>query len=158
MYESSGSQFCRTTTGTQPVPDALNESRFVITFLTILGVRNIMQFQISSRRENRWTNTRAIKIRAFRKVSRKQFFYQMQKITPSGCWIEEVSGFSISILVVVVVGRWGTPPSPIGVSTWFMRWREQLAMVSSIVLLTPTSIISHLYWKEGGNSVKPKHM
>ena len=120
MYEGSGSQFCRTTTGTQPVPDDLNESRFVITFLTILGVRNIMQFQISSRRENRWTNTRAIKIRAFRKVSRKQFFYQMQKITPSGCWIEEVSGFSISILVVVVVGGGAVGHSPLP------HWGEHL--------------------------------
>ena len=38
MYESSGSQFFRTTTGIQSGPDALHKSRFIMTFLTILGV------------------------------------------------------------------------------------------------------------------------
>ena len=42
MYESSGSQFFRTTTGTQSGPDAFDESRFVMTFLTILGVVEIL--------------------------------------------------------------------------------------------------------------------
>ena len=38
MYESSGSQFFRTTSGIQSGPDAFDESRFIMTFLTILGV------------------------------------------------------------------------------------------------------------------------
>ena len=38
VSESSGSQFFRTTTG----PDALDESRFAMTFLTILGVMKIL--------------------------------------------------------------------------------------------------------------------
>ena len=38
MYESSGSEFFRTTTGIQPGADAYDESGFTITFLTILGV------------------------------------------------------------------------------------------------------------------------
>ena len=38
MYESSGSQFFRTTTGIQSGPDTFNESKFIMTFLTILGV------------------------------------------------------------------------------------------------------------------------
>ena len=42
MYESSGSQFFRTTTGIQSGPDAFDESRFVMTFLTILGVTDIL--------------------------------------------------------------------------------------------------------------------
>ena len=42
MYESSGSQFFRNTTGTQSGPDTFDESRFVITFLTILGVTKIL--------------------------------------------------------------------------------------------------------------------
>ena len=42
MYESSGSQFFRTTTGMQSGPDAFNESRFAMTFLTILGVMEIL--------------------------------------------------------------------------------------------------------------------
>ena len=42
MYESSGSQFFRTATGIQSGPDAFDESRFVITFLTILVVMEIL--------------------------------------------------------------------------------------------------------------------
>ena len=42
MYENSGSQFFRTTIGTQSGPDAFDESRFVRTFLTILGVMEIL--------------------------------------------------------------------------------------------------------------------
>ena len=42
MYESSGSQFFRTTTGIQSGPDAFDESRFVMTFLTIVGVMEIL--------------------------------------------------------------------------------------------------------------------
>ena len=42
MYESSGSQFFRTTTGIQSGPDAFDESRFVMTFLTILRVMEIL--------------------------------------------------------------------------------------------------------------------
>ena len=42
MYESSGSQFFRTITGIQSGPDAFDESRFVMTFLTILGVTEIL--------------------------------------------------------------------------------------------------------------------
>ena len=42
MYESSGSQFFKTTTGIQLGPYAFDESRFVMTFLTILGVMEIL--------------------------------------------------------------------------------------------------------------------
>ena len=42
MYESSGSQFFRTTTGIQSGPHAFDESRFVMTFSTILGVMDIL--------------------------------------------------------------------------------------------------------------------
>ena len=42
MYESSGSQFFRTITGIQSGPDAFDESRFIMTFLTILGVMEIL--------------------------------------------------------------------------------------------------------------------
>ena len=42
MYESSGSQFFRTTTGIQSGPDAFDKSRFITTFLTILGVMEIL--------------------------------------------------------------------------------------------------------------------
>ena len=42
MYESSGSQFFRTTTGIQSGPDAFDKSRFVMTFLTSLRVMDIL--------------------------------------------------------------------------------------------------------------------
>ena len=42
IYESSGSQFYRTTTGIQSGQDKFDESRFVVTFLTILGVMEIL--------------------------------------------------------------------------------------------------------------------
>ena len=38
MHESSGSQFFKTTTGTQSGPDAFDESKFLMTFLIILEV------------------------------------------------------------------------------------------------------------------------
>ena len=50
-YESSGSQFFRTATGIQFRLDAFDKSRLVINHLRIY--RNIMQFQISSRQENK---------------------------------------------------------------------------------------------------------
>ena len=42
MYESSGSQFFRITAGIQSGSDAFDESRFIMTFLTILGVIEIL--------------------------------------------------------------------------------------------------------------------
>ena len=42
MYESLDSQFSRTTTGIQSGPHAFEESRFIMTFLTILGVTEIL--------------------------------------------------------------------------------------------------------------------
>ena len=42
MYEISGSQFFRTTTATQSWPDAIYESRFLMTFITILEVTEIL--------------------------------------------------------------------------------------------------------------------
>ena len=42
MYDSLGSHFFRTTNGIQPGPDAFDESRLVMTFVTNLGVTNIL--------------------------------------------------------------------------------------------------------------------
>ena len=42
MQESSGSHSFRTTTGIQSEPDAFDKSRLVMTFLTILGVTEIL--------------------------------------------------------------------------------------------------------------------
>ena len=42
MCESSGAQIFRTTTGIQSGPDAFDESKFVMTFLIISGVTEIL--------------------------------------------------------------------------------------------------------------------
>ena len=42
MNESSGSQFFRTTTEIQSGPDTFDKSRFIMTFLTILGATEIL--------------------------------------------------------------------------------------------------------------------
>ena len=42
MYECSDSRFFRTTTRIQSGPDTCDEPRFVVTFLTILGVTEIL--------------------------------------------------------------------------------------------------------------------
>ena len=42
MNESSGLQFFRTTAGIQSEPDTFDDSRFIISFLTILGVIEIL--------------------------------------------------------------------------------------------------------------------
>ena len=42
MFDSTGSQFFRTITAIQSGPDAFDESRLIITFLTILGVMEIL--------------------------------------------------------------------------------------------------------------------
>ena len=42
MYENSGSQFFRTTTGILSGPDAFDELRFVMTFLTIFEIMEIL--------------------------------------------------------------------------------------------------------------------
>ena len=42
MYQSSGSQFFRTTTGMKSGPDAFDQSRVVMTIVTILGVTEML--------------------------------------------------------------------------------------------------------------------
>ena len=49
MHESSGSQFYRITTGVQSGPDHFDESRFIMTFLTILRVLCIFRLVIEGK-------------------------------------------------------------------------------------------------------------
>ena len=46
ILKCSGSQFFRSTTGIQSVRDAIDESRFAMTFLNILGVMEICSFRL----------------------------------------------------------------------------------------------------------------
>ena len=45
-YESSGTQFFRTTTGIQSGPDAFDESRFVVNFLTFEVMEILCSFRL----------------------------------------------------------------------------------------------------------------
>ena len=68
MYESSDSEFFRTTTGIQSGPDAFDESRFVMTFLTILGVMEIL-----CRRETRHELPESSRLELLEKFLAKNF-------------------------------------------------------------------------------------
>ena len=85
MYESSGSQFFRSTTGVQSGPDVFDESTFVKTFLTILELWKYQavsdQFQMG-KQVKRYPSHQV-------QTSKKSFqqtimLYQMQKTMPQG--------------------------------------------------------------------------
>ena len=79
MYESSGSQFFRTTNGIQSERDALDVSRLVMTFLTILAVKKYYaSSKISSRRKNTKRYV-VIKIGVFRRSSGKFCFIRCRR-------------------------------------------------------------------------------
>ena len=88
MYERSGSQFFRTTTGIQSGQDAFDESRFLETFLTILGVMEIL-CSFRSVLEGKMKTGKEIS--ESQRVLRFEFldFYQKKKTTPFVCRIEE---------------------------------------------------------------------
>ena len=70
MRQSSGSQIFRTNTGIQSGPEAFHKSKFIITFLTILRVTEILE---SSRLE------------FSEKFLAKILLYQMRKTTSVRC-------------------------------------------------------------------------
>ena len=75
MYESSCSQFFRTTTGIQSGLDGFDESRFIMTFLTILTVAEILcNFRLVLKQKT-CRDTRLIQIRVLRKVFSQQFCF-----------------------------------------------------------------------------------
>ena len=84
MYERSGSQFFRNTTGIQSGQDAFDESRFLETFLTILGVMEILcSFRLVL--EGKMKTSKEIS--ESQSVLRLEFldFYQKKKTTPLVC-------------------------------------------------------------------------
>ena len=89
MYESSGLQFFRTTTGIQSRPDTFDESRFVITFLTrfvmtFLTILGVMKILCSFRLVLEWKTGTEIPESTRLEFLEKfliNFLYQMQKTT-----------------------------------------------------------------------------
>ena len=91
MYESSGSQFFRTTTRIQSRPDDFHESRFFMTFLTILGVMEILcSVRLVLEGKTGKKIPQSSRLELLEKFLPKNLLYQMQKTTPSGRWLEEV--------------------------------------------------------------------
>ena len=85
MYESSGSQFFRTTTRIQSRPDDFHESRFFMTFLTILGVMEILcSVRLVLEGKTGKKIPQSSRLELLEKFLAKNFLYQMQKTTPSG--------------------------------------------------------------------------
>ena len=71
IYESSGSQFFRITTGIQSGPDPSDEPRFIMTFLTILGVMEISySFRMKGKQVKRYQSHQD---RVLRKVLANNF-------------------------------------------------------------------------------------
>ena len=85
MYESSGSHFFRTTTGIQSRPDVFDESRFVITFLTILGVtERLCSFRLVLKGKTGKETPESSKLEFSEKFLANILLYQMQKTTLPG--------------------------------------------------------------------------
>ena len=85
MYQISGSKFFRTTTEIQSEPDAFDESSFVMTFLTIFGVMEIL---CSFRQFQKWKQLKRYLTdqgQSFQKsIEQTILLYQMQKTTSEG--------------------------------------------------------------------------
>ena len=76
MYENSDSQFLRTTTGIQSVPEASYESKLIMTFLTKVEFAGIMcSFRLVLEEKAGTKLTWVIKIRVLWKVFRNQFCF-----------------------------------------------------------------------------------
>ena len=93
MWESSGSQFFRTTTRIQSGQDAFDKLRLIMTFLIIVGVTEICSFRLVIEGKTGKKITESSRLEFLEKFS-AILLYQMQKTTPLGCWIEEFSRFT----------------------------------------------------------------
>ena len=83
MYENSSSQLFRTT-GKRPGPDAIDESRFVTTFLTILGVTEILySFRLVLEEKTGEGINESSRLEFLEKLL-TVLLCQMQKATPMG--------------------------------------------------------------------------
>ena len=90
IYKSSASQFFRTSTGIQSVPDAFDESRLVMAFLIIFGVTKMLcNFRLVLEGKTGKEIPESSKLEFLEKFL-TILLYQMQNAEPLGCWIEEV--------------------------------------------------------------------
>ena len=85
IYKSSGSQFFRTSTGIQSVPDAFDESRLVMAFLIIFGVTKMLcNFRLVLEGKTGKEIPKSSKLEFLEKFL-TILLYQMQNAEPLGC-------------------------------------------------------------------------
>ena len=85
MYESSGSQFFRTTIGVQSGSDVFDESRFVVTFLTILGLMKILcSFRLVLKRKTGKVILKSSKLELLEKLFANNFVLSDTEDNTSG--------------------------------------------------------------------------
>ena len=90
-HESSDSQFFRAKTGLQCGPGAFDESLLVMTFLTNLGVTEILcSFRLVLEGNTGKEIPKLSRLEYLKRFS-AILLYQIQKTTPLGCSIEKVS-------------------------------------------------------------------
>ena len=86
MCKSSGAQFFRTTTGIQSGPYDFDESRVVMTLLSIFGVTEILwNFKLVLEEKTVKEIPESSKSEFLEKLLANDFFYQTQKTAPPGC-------------------------------------------------------------------------
>ena len=91
MYESSGSQFFRTTTGILSGPDAFDKSMFVMILLTILGVTGILcSFRVVLERKTGKEIPESWRSEFLEKFLVNNFALSDAEYSTLGCWIEEI--------------------------------------------------------------------
>ena len=91
MHESSGSQFFRNTTGIQSGTDASDESAFVMTYLTILGLpEKLCCFKLVVDGKTGKATTKSSRLQFLKRFLASNLLYQMQKTTAPGYGVEEV--------------------------------------------------------------------
>ena len=91
MYESSGSQFFRATTGILSGPDAFDKSMFVMILLTILGVTGILcSFRVVLERKTGKEIPESWRSEFLEKFLVNNFALSDAEYSTLGCWIEEM--------------------------------------------------------------------
>ena len=82
IYQSSGSQIFRTNIATQSGPDVFDESRFVMTFLTILGVIELYSFRLVLEGKTGKEIPTSSRLQFLEKFLANNLLYQIQMTTP----------------------------------------------------------------------------
>ena len=115
MYESSDSQFFRITTGIQLGPDAFDESRFIMAFLTILVVIEICSFRL------------VLKEKAGKEIPKSSRLEFLEKFL--------ANNFALSEAEDNTSGQLNSPENQVSGKSWillFGSFKNPFAMITSL--------------------------